>query len=292
MKILISGGTGQLGRDCTKVLEKRYDVVAPGSKDLDIGDPVEVQEWVERVKPQVILNCAAFTRVDDCETKRDLAWRVNAEGPGHLAAAAHARNSLLVHISTDYVFDGNKPVPEAYTEQEETHPLSHYGMTKLEAERAIARETPNHIMLRTAWMYGETGQNFLKTMLRLALANPEKTIKVVHDQFGSPTWSFRLARQIEKVVEAPIRGIFHATAEGYCTWYELAKRFLEAMEVPHSLAPCTTTEYPTPAVRPRNSILENRRLKEAGLNIMTDWQADLMQFVSLFRDQLIAEVTS
>ena len=290
MKILISGGTGQLGRDCTEVLGKNHAVTPVGSKALDIAHWTAVKRFVQDLKPDVILNCAAFTRVDDCETKKELAWKVNVEGPKNLAAAAGEQGARIVHISTDYVFDGKKPVPEYYTETDTPRPVSYYGLTKLEAEKAVGAETDRYSILRTAWLYGANGQNFLKTMLNLALGDPEREIKVVHDQFGSPTWSYRLAEQIEKVMDADKNGIFHATSENYCTWYDLATAFLDDMEVPNGFIPCTTRDYPTPAKRPLNSILENQRLKAEGLNVMGDWRADLTQFVTLFKDRLMDEV--
>ncbi|MBT3258216.1 MAG: dTDP-4-dehydrorhamnose reductase [Deltaproteobacteria bacterium] len=290
MKILITGGAGQLGWDCTKVLEKSHDVTPVGSKALDIADRTAVNAFVAELKPDVILNCAAFTRVDDCETEKELAWKVNVEGPKHLASAAGARGARMIHISTDYVFDGKKPVPECYTENDDTHPVSYYGLTKLEAEKAVREETDRYSIIRTAWLYGANGQNFLKTMLRLALGDPEREIKVVHDQFGSPTWSYRLAEQIATLMDADVNGLFHVTSEGHCTWYELATTFLDEMEVSNAFAPCTTRDYPTSAERPSNSILENQRLKDEGLNIMRHWRADLIQFVNLFKDRLIEEV--
>ena len=198
-------------------------------------------------------------------------------------------NAKLIHISTDYVFDGLRKIPEPYVETDKTNPLSYYGLTKLEGEKAVRRITENHAILRTAWVYGIVGKNFLKTMLKLALKNPRREIKVVNDQFGSPTWSFRLAEQIEKIMVEDGRGTYHATSEGYCTWYGLATRFLERMKIAHSFLPCTTEEYPTPAKRPANSILENARLKESDLQVMKDWEEDLDQFVFLYRARLLHE---
>ncbi len=290
MKILITGGAGQLGRDCTTVLKKSHEVTPVGSKALDIADRTAVNAFVKALKPDVILNCAAFTRVDDCETEKEPAWKVNVEGPKNLASAAGARGARMIHISTDYVFDGKKPVPDHYTETDNTHPISYYGLTKLEAEKAVCEETDRYSILRTAWLYGINGRNFLKTMLRLALGDPEREIRVVHDQFGSPTWSYRLAEQIATVMDADVNGLFHATSEGHCTWYELATTFLDEMAVPNAFVPCTTRDYPTPAKRPANAILENQRLKDEGLNIMRDWRTDLIQFVNLFKLRLIGEV--
>jgi len=291
MKIMITGGTGQLGGDCVEVLAQQYEIVSLGSKDLDITSGTAVEDLIVEIAPQVILNCAAFTKVDDCETKRDLAQKVNVEGPRNLGVAAKKQGAQLIHISTDYVFDGKKKVPEPYTEQDGTNPISYYGVTKLEAEEAVREATDNHMIFRTAWMYGIRGQNFLKTMLRLALSDPEREIKVVSDQFGSPTWSYRLAQQIAKLIESGGQGTYHATSKGYCSWYELATGFLDKMGVPHAFAPCTTEEYPTPATRPTNSILENQRLKGAGLNLMKDWQDDMAEFTRRFRDRLISEAS-
>jgi len=192
-----------------------------------------------------------------------------------------------VHISTDYVFDGQKPITDYYVEDDDPRPLSVYGKTKLAGEKAVSDETEHHIILRTAWLYGIQGHNFLKTMLKLTRANPSREFKVVNDQFGSPTWSYRLALQIEKLVEKGARGIYHATAEGVCTWYELADYFLNKMDVPHCLVPCASDEFPTAAVRPKNSILENRRLKEAGINVMVPWQEDVAKYVEQFGNQLL-----
>ena len=149
--------------------------------------------------------------------------------------------------------------------------------------------TDNYLIIRTAWLYGIGNKNFLKTMLRLAVADPKRTIKVVNDQHGSLTWSWRLALQIERLLASDLTGIVHATAEGHSTWYEGARFFLDAMAVPYRMDPCTTAEYPTPAHRPANSILENSRLKAAGLNVMTDWRDDVCRFAEQYRDELLRE---
>lgn len=289
MKIVILGGKGQLGSDCTKVVKEIHDVMSVDLDELDITDISQVEAAAGNFGADVIVNCAAFTRVDDCETEKELACKVNVEGPGNLAVAAKNQGAQLIHISTDYVFDGRKKAPEPYTEKDAPNPISYYGVTKLAAEEAIRRTIENHIILRTAWLYGIRGQNFLKSMLTLALKDPQREIKIVNDQFGSPTWSYRLALQIAKLIESRGNGTYHATSEGYCTWYGLATYFLGKMGVPHSFVPCTTAEYPTPAARPMNSILENKRLKESGINLMQGWKSDLDEFVFRFRDRLINE---
>ena len=290
MKIMITGAGGQLGQDCLRVFGADHRVSALGHRELDITRQASVAETVENIRPDLIINCAAHTGVDACESEKTLARELNISGPRFLVESAARRGSLLVHISTDYVFDGQKPTAEGYAETDQPLPLSVYGKTKLAGEKAVSDETEHHIILRTAWLYGSRGHNFLKTMLKLAYADPDRQLKVVNDQFGSPTWTYRLAQQIKKLVEKNARGTYHATAEGVCTWYDLAAYFLEKMNVPHRLVPCTSEEFPTAAVRPKNSILENRRMKEAGINIMAPWQDDVAQYAEQFAEQLLQSV--
>jgi dTDP-4-dehydrorhamnose reductase len=289
MNILITGGNGQLGRDCRVVLQKDHRVIAVDIEDLDITDPAGVDAFVKKIRPDVIVNCAAFTQVDDCEIKQKAARRVNVEGPGNLSASARRYGAQLIHISTDYVFDGQKPPPGPYMETDAPGPLSCYGRTKLAGEQAVLRHAGGFIILRTAWLYGFYGKNFLKTILCRALAGNPSSLKIVDDQYGSPTWSYRLARQIRHLIQHRAKGIYHASSEGYCTWYALAKLFLKKMEIPCDITPCRTEDYPTPAVRPKNSILENSRLTAEGLNRMKPWQDDLDQFVRRYKDRLIQE---
>ena len=289
MKIIITGAKGQLGNDCIQVLAKDNEVIALGRPDLDITRLDEVNAMIDRLRPEVLVNCAAYTRVDDCETEKELARKVNVTGPENLAAGVDRNNGLLIHISTDYVFDGKKKIPEPYSETDDPSPVSYYGKTKWEGEVAVRNATDRHVILRTAWLYGAGGHNFLKTILRLALTDPTRELKVVNDQFGSPTWSYRLAQQIAALIKSTGRGTYHATAEGYGTWYELAEYFLTKMNVTHNMIPCTSDEYPLPAPRPKNSILENRRLKEEGIHVMNRWQADLDQYIAEFGDHLIKQ---
>ena len=214
---------------------------------------------------------------------------VNARGPELLALSCREHGSRLIQVSTDYVFDGSRPVPQPYLEGDSASPASMYGKSKLAGEEAVQAVLDNHLIIRTAWLYGIGNKNFLKTMLRLALSGPNRTIKVVNDQHGSLTWSWRLALQIERLLSTDLTGILHATDEGHSTWYEGARYFLDCMQVPYSMVPCTTAEYPTPAKRPANSILENSRLKDAGCNLMIDWKEDVRLFVERYRDELLAE---
>jgi dTDP-4-dehydrorhamnose reductase len=284
-KILIIGCRGQLGADCMAVMP---DAVGLDVPEIDITDRSGVLQKLDALHPEVIVNCAAYTAVDACES--DLAcWKVNADGPQHLAEWTAANGAFLVHVSTDYVFDGEKPLFESYVETDPPAPGSEYGKSKLAGEQAVLESGAGTAILRTAWLYGAHGKNFLKTMLRLVLQNPDKEIRVVNDQFGSPTWSHTLARQIKAVIDAEATGIFHATSEGYCSWFDLAGRFLGLMNVPHRIAPCTTADYPTPAKRPANSILENGVLKKSGLNLFENWETELERFVREYRGLLINE---
>ncbi len=283
---LILGSSGQLGTDCMSVLPEAKGMDLP---EIDIANRAQCLGKLDSLQPAVIVNCAAYTAVDACESD-PVCWKVNAEGPKHLAEWAAATGAFLVHISTDYVFDGNKPLFEAYTETDKPAPLSEYGKSKLAGEVAVLGGGTAAAVLRTAWLYGAQGKNFLKTMLRLALQNPEREIRVVNDQFGSPTWSLTLARQVAAVIDARATGIFHATSEKYCSWFDLASRFLERMQIPHRISPCTTAEYPVPARRPQNSILENAALKRHSLNLFGDWEAELDAFVEKHRDSVMIEV--
>ncbi|MCC7300921.1 MAG: dTDP-4-dehydrorhamnose reductase [Verrucomicrobia bacterium] len=288
MTLLVSGCQGQLGTDCA-VLFAGHHVIGVDLPDFDITNRMLVVNSLDRVRPDIIINCSAYTAVDACETDSNC-WKVNADGSKNLAEWATANGAFLVQVSTDYVFAGNKPLFERYSEQDEPAPVSEYGKSKLAGERAVLESGANAAILRTAWLYGASGKNFLKTMLRLAMQNPEKEIRVVNDQFGSPTWSHTLARQIAAVVEAQAAGVFHATSEGCCSWFDLASRFLSLMDVPHRIAPCTTAEYPTPARRPVNSILENAALKKKGINLFESWEMELERFVAQHRADLIAEI--
>jgi dTDP-4-dehydrorhamnose reductase len=284
--ILIVGCKGQLGTDCMSVLGAR--AIGIDLPEMDITDRIQCFGKLDAIRPSAIVNCAAYTAVDACESD-PACWKVNATGPKHLAEWTAANGAFLVHISTDYVFSGDKPLFETCVETDPAAPVSEYGKSKLAGEQAVLESGANAAILRTAWLYGAHGKNFLKTMLRLALQNPEREIRVVNDQFGSPTWSYTLARQIAAVIDAKATGIFHATSEGYCSWFDLASRFLQRMEVSHRIAPCTTAEYPTPARRPKNSILENAALKQQGLNVFGDWGTELERFVGEHRDALLRE---
>lgn len=290
-KLFVFGDRGQLGTDCRTVFADGYEVTGGDLPAVNASDRAQCFAALDAARPEVIVNCAAFTAVDLCETEQEACRLANSEAPKYMAEWAQANGAFLVQVSTDYVFAGNRPLYEASVESDATGPVSEYGRSKLAGEQNIASAmSGNYAILRTAWLYGENGKNFLKTMLRLALMDARKPYKIVADQYGSPTWSMTLARQIKAVVEARATGLFHATSEAHCSWYDLACEFLKQMRVPHAMQPCTTAEYPTPAVRPANSILENARLKEAGINVFTGWREELQSYVSTCGEKVLTEV--
>jgi dTDP-4-dehydrorhamnose reductase len=279
MIIAITGCNGQLGTDCREVLAPLGELSCVDLPNVDISDEPGLKEYLDAAAPDVVVNCAAYTAVDACETEKDACWAANADGPGHLARWCSAHDRFLVHVSTDYVFPGDRALFQPYVETDEPGPVSEYGRSKLAGEIAVRESGCHFAILRTAWLYGARGKNFLKTMLRLAMQEPDRELKVVHDQFGSPTWSRTLAEQIRAVIEHRAEGLFHATSEGYGSWFDLATQFLTLMEQPFRMKPCASEDYPTPAKRPANSILENQRLKERGINVFRDWREDLQTFV-------------
>ncbi len=289
MKIAIIGVNGQLGSDCHTILSADNETVGCDIPEVNIGSRESVDIFLNKNHPEVIINCAAYTAVDGCEKELDLSWQINANGPKYLAQAAERLGSRLIHISTDYVFDGYKEIPEPYVETDTPNPLSQYGKSKLAGEKMVAEYASNHAILRTAWLYSASGKNFLKTMLKLAVSDPDRELKVVNDQYGSLTWSYTLALQIQKLLSSGLSGIMHTTAEGHSSWYEAARYFLDGMEVPYAMSPCTTAEYPTPAHRPANSILANQVLLDAGLSTFVSWQEDIDTFVGRYREQLLEE---
>jgi len=286
MKILIVGSSGMLGTDCKEVLSKEHELVMPDKEVMDITSWDGVIENLQKINPDAIINCAAFTDVDACETEDYLCERINVEGPRNLAQCSARFNSRLIHISSDYVFDGKKTVPQPYFEDDSLRPLSAYGVSKMESEKAVRENAPNYIIIRTAWLYGINGPNFVKSIINKAL-NSSEPIKVVTDQIGSPTWTYRLALQIKALLNSDARGTFHATAEGYCSRFECAEYIIKRLGIDAKLEPATLNDFKSSAVRPANCILENRLLNRQGLNVMHSWQEDLGIFLDKFKNQLL-----
>ncbi len=289
MKILILGSKGMLGSECKNVLSKDHEVVAPDKNDLDIVSWDMVIESLQNIAPEIIINCAGFTDVDACEKEDFLVRKINIEGPRNLAQGSARFDCRLIHISSDYVFNGKKPIPQPYFEDDATDPLGAYGKSKTESEVAVRENAPNYILLRTGWLYGLAGKNFIHSLLSKVYSKKGKEIKVVNDQFGSPTWTHRLALQIKEFLNVDTKGTYHCTSEGYCSRLEFARYVLKKLQIKANIIPCNARDYPQAARRPANCILENRRSKKQGLNVMVDWQQDVDTFLETCGGELIKD---
>jgi dTDP-4-dehydrorhamnose reductase len=267
-----------LGRDLVSLLAGRepgLGLIAVDLAELDITREEDVRRAVADCRPAAIVNCAASTDVDGCEHQRDLAFSTNALGPELLARAAGARRALLVHVSTDFVFDGAKGSP--YTEEDTPHPLNVYGESKLAGEEAVRHFAGEHLIVRTAWLYGRHRGNFTETIL--ALAEGRKELRVVTDQRGSPTWTVPLAEAIVALMRAGARGTYHAAGRGECSRYEWAVEILRLAGREVSLVPATTAEFPRPARRPPYSALASEKLsRDTGFRF-PPWQQSLAEYL-------------
>jgi dTDP-4-dehydrorhamnose reductase len=252
MRVLVTGANGMLGQRVVREAEARgHEVRATDLPELDLTDAAAVDAFVREVAPDVVVNCAAYTDVDAAESNEALATVVNGDAAGNVARAA----GYVVHVSTDYVFAGDASEP--YTESAAPDPRTAYGRSKLAGERAVQAAGEQHAIVRTAWLYGAGGKNFVDTILQFGAERPE--LKVVDDQVGSPTWTGHLAPALLDAAEARAAGIHHATGDGQCTWFELAREALRAAGADTSVVPCTTDEFPRPAPRPAFSVLRSER---------------------------------
>lgn len=275
-KIIVTGCNGQLGKAVNEYYKgsSEYELVNTDVAELDITDIKAVMDFVGEVKPYAIINCAAHTNVNACETQEDLAYKINAIGPRNLSIAASQYDAKIVHISTDYVFagDGNKP----YREYDEVNPQSAYGRTKLEGEKFVKQFAKKFFIIRTAWLYGD-GKNFVKTMLGLAKTND--TVRVVGDQIGSPTSASELAKAIGVLIPTDNYGTFHGTCEGVCSWADFTEEFYRLAGVNTTVQHITTDEYPTPAKRPAYSVLENYMLHMTTDFKFADWKDAIKEYM-------------
>jgi dTDP-4-dehydrorhamnose reductase len=280
-KILIFGRAGQVGWELLNKLACLGQITSVGTPEVDFSKPDSIRAVLRVAKPAVIVNAAAFTAVDKAETTLDLAWAINAVGPGVIAEEAKKLGSLLVHYSTDYVYDGSKSGP--WVETDAPNPLNVYGKTKLAGDEAIAAVGGDYLILRTSWVYGARGSNFLLTMLRLAKERAE--LRIVDDQKGSPTTSVSIAQATAQVLAQALAptgdglagrsGVYHLTNSGATTWFGFAKAFLSKQAACPRLTPISTSEYPLPARRPMNSVLSCEKLAEAFGVRMPAWEQAL-----------------
>lgn len=281
MRILISGQHGQVSTELQHHLKTLGELVVPGRGQFDLTDPQQLRQQVQRVRPDLIINAAAYTAVDQAETESQVAFAINAVAPGILAEEAAALGIPLIHYSTDYVFDGSKSSP--YTEDDAPNPLGVYGQSKLAGEQAISAVQGQHLILRTSWVYSAHGRNFLLTMQRLLQEKPE--LRVVADQIGAPTWAGTIARSTLALIErwqageAGAWGTYHLTAQGETSWFGFAQAIGEALRTQGkpcaNLVPIPSSDYPTPATRPLNSRLDGQRLQREWGVSQPDWQTAL-----------------
>ncbi len=289
-KILILGKHGQIAWELQVTLATLGQVTVLGSQELDLANPDRIREQVRALQPHIIVNAAAYTAVDQAERELELCWAVNAIAPGILAELAYQSSALLVHYSTDYVFDGCKS--GAYLETDQTNPLGVYGASKLAGEQAIIQVGCPHLILRTTWVYGDRGKNFLLTILRLATERSE--LKIVADQIGAPTWSRAIAAATAQILIqcrqdwSELQGLYNLSAAGKTSWHGFAREIVSQYQTqyPHqqlaiqNILPIATSAYPTPARRPANSVLDNSKiLADFGWQL-PDWNLSLGQLLA------------
>lgn len=279
MKILITGSNGMLGHDLEEVLKDSHELVLTTSKTLDITDKDKTMKIIKENKPDVVINSAAYTDVDGCETNQDLAYAVNGEGVRNLALACREVDCPLVHVSTDYVFDGTARDPIA--EDGEIGPISVYGKSKLQGEEAIQEILDKFFIVRTAWLYGINGKNFPRTMLELAENHPE--ITVVYDEVGTPTYTPDLAYGISQLIETDYYGIYHLTNSGSCSWCEFARYIFKIAERDVKVIPVTASEFSRPAPRPSYSVLKNEKWIENGFEPLRDYKEAISEYIELIK---------
>jgi dTDP-4-dehydrorhamnose reductase len=276
MKILVTGYTGQLGYDVVKNgIVREFEMHGVGSKDLDIKNEQAVMDYVEQLRPDAIIHCAAYTAVDQAEDYQKDCWNVNVSGTSYLAKAAKSAQAKFMYMSTDYVFDGEGET--AFVETDATSPKGYYGETKLEGEKAVQDILGESFIVRISWVFGVNGNNFVKTMLRLAETRDE--LNIVGDQIGSPTYTFDLARLLIDMIQTNKYGIYHASNEGYCSWAEFATEIFKQAGKDIKVNAIPTEEYPTRAVRPKNSRMSKRKIIEMGFQPLPQWQDGLRHYL-------------
>lgn len=279
MKILITGSNGMLGHDLIEVLNDNHELILTTSKTLDITDKNNVIDFIIENKPDIVINSAAYTDVDGCEENLESAYMVNGEGVRNLALGCSEIDSPLVHISSDYVFNGENTRP--WIEDDETDPISVYGKSKLKGEEAILEILDKFFIVRTAWLYGINGKNFPKTMLELAENHSE--ITVVYDEVGTPTYTLDLAEAISQLIETDTYGIYHITNSGSCSWCEFARCIFEIAGKDVKVIPVTASEFARPAPRPHYSVLNNEKWIENGFKPLRNYKDAIKEYIELIK---------
>ena len=277
MRILVMGHRGMLGSDLVDVLGRDHDVAGVDVDDFDITSAADCDRVIREFRPGTVVNAAAYTDVDGCETHRDACFAVNADGVRNVAEACKSSGAKVVHYSTDYVFDGTKGEP--YLEDDPCRPINAYGESKRRGEEALVETLERHVLIRTAWLYGSRGKNFVKAIL--ARARDGETLRVVDDQVGSPTFTLDLAQATKLLIERDCLGTYHVTNRGVCSWYDFARRILEIAQVAGvTVVPIRSSELDRKAVRPAYSVLSNRKFMEATQKTMRPWQVALSEYLT------------
>lgn len=276
MKVLVTGAKGQLGTDLVSLLkEKQYEVFGYSREQLDIINFEQVEKEIETIRPDIIIHSAAHTKVDLAESEPDQAYLINGYGTRNVAVCAEKVGAKLIYVSTDYVYDGTATEP--VNEFTPTNPLGVYGKSKLAGEQFVRELHSKFFIVRTSWVYGHHGNNFVKTMVKLATSG--KSLKVVHDQVGCPTFTVDLANTIIDLMVTEKYGTYHVSNSGHCSWYEFAKAIFEEAGLQNvDIAPCTTDEFPRPAPRPAYSVFDHMALRLNGFKEMRHWREALHEY--------------
>ena len=275
-KVLITGSNGMLGSSLLERLKKKYSIKGITIEDADITDFEAVVKVIRKIKPDIVIHTAGYTKVDDCESNINLAYRVNAIGTRNVAMACQRIDASMVYISTDYVFDGTKNAP--YIEFDAANPISIYGKTKLAGEEFVRQILNRFYIVRTSWLYGEGGVNFVDTIINKA--NTEKELKIVNDQRGSPTYTKDLADKIDEIISRERYGIYHVTNSGSCSWFEFAKKIVEYSNIKGvDVIPIKSNALNRPAKRPANSVMQNFMLELEGIPLLRSWEEAVGEYV-------------
>ena len=277
MKILVTGVKGQLGYDVVKALESRgYQPVGVDREEMDLMNNNMIQNLIMNLKPEAIIHCAAYTAVDQAEDEVEICYQINAEAVKVMAECAKKLDIPMIYISTDYVFDGTKA--SEYVETDIPNPINVYGASKLKGEQYVQQLLEKFYIVRISWVFGINGNNFIKTMQRLG--NEQDQLNIIHDQVGSPTYTAHLAPLLVDMIETDQYGIYHATNEGYCSWYEFADEIFKQSQLDVMLHPITTDQYKTKAKRPLNSKMSKQKLSDYGFHRLPTWQEALKNYIN------------
>jgi dTDP-4-dehydrorhamnose reductase len=275
MKIVVTGAKGQIGQDVVKLLSNSHEVYGLGRAELDITNERRCAEVMDAIRPDAIIHCAAYTSVDEAESEEDQAFLVNATGTKHVAMAAERIGAKLCYLSTDYVFDGLATTP--YREYDHTFPQTVYGKSKWMGEQYVKNQCSKHFIVRTSWVYGLEGANFVKLMLKLGRENG--VVRVVNDQIGSPTYAYDLALFLQELIQSEHYGTYHASNSGTCSWYDFAKAIFAESGIEAQVTACSTEELSAPAPRPKYSVMDHIAIRLHDFTEFRHWQEALRSFL-------------